>query len=287
MSDVGFWKMASDAPAWLAVVEPDGTEMAAGELLASANQLVHGLRALGLAKGACIATVLDNSAAMLEAFLAAHQAGWYLTPINWHLTAPEIAYILEDSDAAAVIATPRVGHDREAEGCAAAPERRASRGGRDPAGPLPLNVRDHAGQPRRPPRRRAALPHCRPQLRHQPPPPRPHPRPDGQVGARGDARQDPAPPRDVEPHGADPVQPAAQAARRDAREVRRLIAAPHDPQRRALPGRHQAPDARVVGTMHLRVLRGLGGGRHAGEARGVAEEAGHGRQAVADPADPA
>jgi len=106
--DVGFWTIAGEAPAWIAVVEPDGTEITAGELLAGANQLVHGLRALGLEKGDCIATVLDNSAAMLEAFLAAHQAGWYITPINWHLTAPEIAYILDDCDAAAVIATTRV-----------------------------------------------------------------------------------------------------------------------------------------------------------------------------------
>jgi long-chain acyl-CoA synthetase len=109
MTDVGFWKIASDDPSRLAVVEPDGTEITAGALLAGANQLVHGLRALGLGPGACIATVLDNSAAMLEAFLAATQAGWYVVPINWHLTAGEIAYILEDSGAAAVITTDRVG----------------------------------------------------------------------------------------------------------------------------------------------------------------------------------
>jgi long-chain acyl-CoA synthetase len=105
---VGFWKIAVDAPTRVAVVEPDGAEVAAGALLAGANQLVHGLRALGLDRGDGVAVVLDNSAAMIEAFLAAHQAGWYLTPINWHLTAPEIAYILEDCDAAAVIAAPRV-----------------------------------------------------------------------------------------------------------------------------------------------------------------------------------
>ncbi len=107
MTDVGFWKIAGQAPTWTAVVEPDGTTITAGELLADANRLVHGLRALGLGPGDCIATVLDNRAAMITAFLAAHQAGWYVTPINWHLTAPEIAYILDDSDAAAVITMPR------------------------------------------------------------------------------------------------------------------------------------------------------------------------------------
>jgi long-chain acyl-CoA synthetase len=105
--DVGFWKIATEAPDRVAVIEPDGTELRAGELLARANQLVHGLRALGLKQGDCVATVLDNSAAMIEVFLAAHQAGWYLTPINWHLAAPEIAYILDDCDAAAVISSPR------------------------------------------------------------------------------------------------------------------------------------------------------------------------------------
>src|SRR5215217_5264994 len=108
MSDVGFWKIAEADPSRLAVVEPDGTEITAGALLAAGNQLVHGLRALGLKPGAVVATVLDNSASMLEAFLAATQAGFYVTPINWHLTASEIAYILEDSGAAALIASSKV-----------------------------------------------------------------------------------------------------------------------------------------------------------------------------------
>src|SRR5688500_851678 len=107
MADVGFWSIATADPGRLAVVEPDGTEVTAGELHAGANRLVHALRALGLQRGDCIATVLDNGAAMLRAFLAAHQAGWYLVPINKHLTAAEIAYILEDSEASVVITAVR------------------------------------------------------------------------------------------------------------------------------------------------------------------------------------
>lgn len=34
-------------------------------------------------------------------YLAALQAGWYYTPINWHLTGPEIGYIVADSEAKA------------------------------------------------------------------------------------------------------------------------------------------------------------------------------------------
>ncbi|MFN2543389.1 MAG: acyl-CoA synthetase [Actinomycetota bacterium] len=48
-----------------------------------------------------------NGAAMVETYLAAMQAGWYLVPINYHLTGPEIAYILDDSEAKAFIAHAR------------------------------------------------------------------------------------------------------------------------------------------------------------------------------------
>ena len=107
MSELGFWNFAKTNPAALAVVDPDGVETTRGELLARCNQLVHGLRALGLQHGDCIATVLPNETAMIELYLAAAQGGWYLTPINHHLTAPEIAYILQDSDAKAFVCDAR------------------------------------------------------------------------------------------------------------------------------------------------------------------------------------
>jgi long-chain acyl-CoA synthetase len=109
MMELGFWKIAQEDPSRLALVEPDGTEISAGELLARVNRLVHGLRAQGLERGGCVAVVLDNAAPILEVYLAATQAGWYMVPVNWHLTAGEMAYIISDSEAKAVIATPRVG----------------------------------------------------------------------------------------------------------------------------------------------------------------------------------
>jgi len=107
MSELGFWKLAQTEPDHLALVEPDGREVRAGELLAEANRLVHALRELGLQKGDCVATVLPNGAPMIEAYLAATQAGWYLTPINFHLTGSEIAYILQDSDAKVFLCSER------------------------------------------------------------------------------------------------------------------------------------------------------------------------------------
>jgi long-chain acyl-CoA synthetase len=109
MSEYGFWNLAQRDPQHLALVAPDGQQVTAGELLAAANRLVHGLRARGLQRGDCLATLLPNGTAMIEVYLAALQAGWYLTPINNHLTAAEVGYIVSDSDAKVFIAAQRFG----------------------------------------------------------------------------------------------------------------------------------------------------------------------------------
>lgn len=103
MTPSSFWNHAQANPDHLALVEADGTEHSAAALLASCNQVVHGLRALGLGPGDTVAVVLINSAAVLEVALAAGQAGIYITPINHHLTAHEVSFILADCEAKAVI----------------------------------------------------------------------------------------------------------------------------------------------------------------------------------------
>jgi long-chain acyl-CoA synthetase len=109
MGSLGFWQRALADPDRIAAVEPDGTPHAAGDLLARVNQLTHGLRALGLAVGDGVAVLAPNGVAPLEVYLAAQQAGWYVTPINWHFTAPEIAYIVRDSGAKAFFVHERYG----------------------------------------------------------------------------------------------------------------------------------------------------------------------------------
>ncbi len=103
----GFWNLAEEYPSRVAVIAPDGAPIRAGDLLARANQYVHGLRFLGLRPGDTLAVVLPNSTLTLELYLAALQAGWYVTPINHHLVAGEIAYILRDSEAKAVVCDAR------------------------------------------------------------------------------------------------------------------------------------------------------------------------------------
>ena len=75
MSDYGFWNLAQRDPEHVALIDADGGTLRAGELLADANRLVHGLRGLGLQQGDCIATCLPNGAPMVAVYLAAAQAG--------------------------------------------------------------------------------------------------------------------------------------------------------------------------------------------------------------------
>ncbi|MFV2172497.1 acyl-CoA synthetase [Actinomadura sp. LOL_016] len=101
MGALGFWRLAQADPEWVAAVDPDGTRYTAGDLLARANRLVHGLRGLGLEKGDAVCGLVPNGFEGLVLYLATLQAGWYYTPINWHLTGPEIGYIVSDSEAKA------------------------------------------------------------------------------------------------------------------------------------------------------------------------------------------
>ena len=117
MSEYGFWNLAQHDPAHVALVDPEGRRLTAGELLAEANRLVHGLRAVGLQQGDRVAAVLPNGAPMVALYLAAAQAGWYLVPINHHLTATEIAYIVQDAEAKAFF-----GAERFADACRGAAE---------------------------------------------------------------------------------------------------------------------------------------------------------------------
>src|SRR5688572_4817591 len=103
----GFWAAATAEPDRIAVVAPDGTAWPAGEVLAGANRLVHGLRARGVGRGGRVASVLPNSVELLQVLLAAFQAGWHHVSVNTHLTAEEMAYILGDAAVGAVVADSR------------------------------------------------------------------------------------------------------------------------------------------------------------------------------------
>ncbi|MFT7622291.1 MAG: long-chain acyl-CoA synthetase [Myxococcota bacterium] len=104
--NLGFWGAAAENPDRVALIEVGGRTRTAGQLLAQANRLVHGLRGMGLGRKSAVACVVGNQLETIELFMAIAQAGMYLVPINWHLAAPEIAYILEDSQAEILVCGP-------------------------------------------------------------------------------------------------------------------------------------------------------------------------------------
>jgi long-chain acyl-CoA synthetase len=117
LKQLGVWTFARESPARLALVAPDGSELTFGELAARANQLAHGLRALGLRSGDTVAFALPSGAEVVALCLACLQTGLYAVPLNTHLVGPEIAYIVTDSETKAFI-----GHERFAAACQAAVE---------------------------------------------------------------------------------------------------------------------------------------------------------------------
>jgi len=102
-----FWTQAERNPDKIAILDNDEHPLSNREMLERVNQLSHGLRRLGLRRGDSIAAMLPNSPEAMEVFLAMQQIGLYLTPINYHLVGPEIAYILTDCEAQVFLAHPR------------------------------------------------------------------------------------------------------------------------------------------------------------------------------------
>jgi acyl-CoA synthetase (AMP-forming)/AMP-acid ligase II len=74
------------------------------ELDARVNRWIWALRERGLRTGDRVAFVAGNRRETFAALLGCMHSGLVAVPVNWHLTAGEIAYVLADSGARAVIA---------------------------------------------------------------------------------------------------------------------------------------------------------------------------------------
>lgn len=72
------------------------------------NQVAKGLLGAGLTKGQRIAYLGKNSDHYFELLIGAAKMGAVMTPIGWRLAPPEVAYILEDSEAPLLFAGPEV-----------------------------------------------------------------------------------------------------------------------------------------------------------------------------------
>ncbi len=85
-----------------AVIDADGVTTW-GELDDRTNRLIRHLREAGVQPGDCVALLAGNRREIEEVYLACSSAGWLAVPINWHFSAEEIAYVLDDSGATALI----------------------------------------------------------------------------------------------------------------------------------------------------------------------------------------
>jgi long-chain acyl-CoA synthetase len=85
------------------IMYPSGTVVTFGELEARANRLAHLFRKAGLVEGDAVAILMENSQHMHAVMWAARRAGLYYVPINTHLTAAEAAYIIDNSNAKAIV----------------------------------------------------------------------------------------------------------------------------------------------------------------------------------------
>jgi acyl-CoA synthetase (AMP-forming)/AMP-acid ligase II len=70
------------------------------------NQGAQLFRALGLAPGDCVAILMENCLEFLEICWAAQRAGLYYSPISRFLKQDEVAYIIADSGAKVLVASP-------------------------------------------------------------------------------------------------------------------------------------------------------------------------------------
>ncbi len=103
---LAYWAgLQPDTPA---IASPQGDRTFA-ELNANANRLVRALRERGVGPGDGLALMVSNRPEFAEVLSAAQRGGLRTTPINWHLTADETAYIVGDCQARVFVADARFG----------------------------------------------------------------------------------------------------------------------------------------------------------------------------------
>ena len=106
---------AADNPGKAAAILADtGETLTYAELERRSVQLAHVLHDAGLRPGDVVALLTENHLRAFEVYWAAVRSGMYITAVNYHLTAPETAYIVADSGARALIISAAQGETGQA-----------------------------------------------------------------------------------------------------------------------------------------------------------------------------
>ena len=105
-TSIGFWlsRRAELSPDKTAIDFEDRA-ISYADLNSRTNRLHAALVRLGVGKGDRVAVLSDNRPEYIEAFFACAKLGAVLAPISWRLAEPEMAWQVEDSEPAIVIAS--------------------------------------------------------------------------------------------------------------------------------------------------------------------------------------
>ncbi|MCK9901756.1 acyl-CoA synthetase [Parafrankia colletiae] len=105
-----FVTLTPDKPAVILTGGPDGEDRVQTyrELAEGAARLARLLVDSGLRPGDCLAILAENHLRYFEVVWAGLNCGLYITPINSHLTAPEVTHLVNDSGARALISTRKL-----------------------------------------------------------------------------------------------------------------------------------------------------------------------------------
>lgn len=98
---------APDRPA--VIVADTGRSLTYRQLDDNSAALARILHDAGLRRGDVVALLSDNAVEAFEVFWATQRSGLYITAVNRHLTSEEVAYIVRDSGARALITSAALG----------------------------------------------------------------------------------------------------------------------------------------------------------------------------------
>jgi len=94
---------AKNHPSKTALKDWRGKTLTYPELESRTNRLANGLLRLGLTKGDRVAVMLFNCTEFVEIDCALAKAGLVVVPVNWRYVDKEVAYVVDNSDAKAMI----------------------------------------------------------------------------------------------------------------------------------------------------------------------------------------
>jgi len=87
------------------IMAESGLTLSYAELERQSNQIAHLFRSRGLRPGDHIAVLMENRPEFFPVVWAAQRSGLLYTPVNWHLSAAEAAYIVADCGARLLVSS--------------------------------------------------------------------------------------------------------------------------------------------------------------------------------------